>query len=68
MSAIKGVADVLIFVKLEDGTVHQVIMSKQNAITLLERGWKLITGPLAIKPLALCEKAEPIEWERPEEK
>jgi hypothetical protein len=56
---IPGVEDALIFVKLTDGTVHQIDLPKWRTHHLL--------ASLG-KELRLCEQAEPMTWERPEEK
>ena len=55
---IPGVKDALIFVMLEDGTVHQVDLPKLRTLELL------VSQGLQLK---LCEQAEPLTWERSED-
>jgi hypothetical protein len=55
---IPGVKDALIFVMLEDGTVHQVHLPKGRTLDVLKRFGD---------QLKLCEVAEPMTWERPNE-
>lgn len=54
---IPGVEDALIFVKLSDGTVHQIDLPKARTLDVLKRFGDQIK---------LCEVAEPLTWERPE--
>lgn len=51
--------DALIFVKLRDGTVHQVHLTPAETHRILEHAIYSCGGKLK-----LCEQAEPLNWKR----